>query len=236
MIGLLFSLTVYTQEENQTIKNSEIGVSIGAAVPTGDFADDNANRSRAGLASTGYLLQINYNYKLTESFGFMALLRHQNHKVEPDPIAEAMGQFPQSYFIINTTNWKINSYMIGAFASLPINPNKNFYLDFMLAGGITSSTTPSFSIDISNHAVSGSSYQESAKGKGFGLMGGMQLKYYLNDEIGLSFSTDFLTSSHEYEKITVSGKNNLNQYESKKFDTDQTITSFNLKAGILFLL
>lgn len=231
LLSIFFLLSAQAQEAEK-FKSEELGMSIGAAIPTGDFASE---RSSGGMASTAYLVQLNFNHRFTDLFGITAIARHQSHKVDPDLLKRAVVTKHHTSVMASTTDWKINSYLLGAFVSLPFGPESNFYMNFEALAGLSTSSSPALAITAVSDGYNVSSTQSSGDAKAFTFMAGAGLKYYFSEEMALSFAGDFIASEYKFEDIRVSSKNSSNQYESSQHTVRQEICSFNLHLGILFL-
>lgn len=62
-----FSLFLLMAASTNSFSQGSISIGLGAAFPTGDFADDNPWDSRSGLAGPGLGLSISYLYQIPES-------------------------------------------------------------------------------------------------------------------------------------------------------------------------
>lgn len=234
---ILLSSLSYAQESEKIERScNEFGVSVGLAIPMGDFANKDAGRSSAGLASTGYRIQIKYQHHFTDNFGLNFLVRNQAHEVESALLAAELEEdFPMYDYRINIKSWRINSFLLGMFYSFPLNEEKDLFLDMKLSAGISVTKSPRAQTTIISGSYTETVTQLSATDQAFGFLVGTGIKYYLKEDLGLSLSADLLSTNPDFDEILVSYQNSSGDHDLEDFNTDQSIGTFNIGLGVLFL-
>lgn len=234
---LSFSSSSYSQEtDSKELTSNEFGLSVGSAIPMGYFADKDAGRTSSGLASIGYRIQLDYKHLFSENFGIGFLARNQSHNVDPALLVEELkGDFPMYEYRVSTSSWKITSFFLGMFYSFPLSHEQHIYLDFAFSGGISATTTPRAETTIINDSYQASVTQFSAKSQAFGFLIGTRLRYYLTEDLGLSIGADVLSTNPEFDEIQISSQDATGEAKLQDFNADQSISTLNIAAGVLFL-
>jgi len=73
---LLFLVSsIQAQDINKSTKDGFISISLGLAIPTGDFADDDPGNNDAGFAENGASFTlINFGYLFSKNVGITAMI------------------------------------------------------------------------------------------------------------------------------------------------------------------
>ena len=85
---VLFITVITTSLHAQTElfqKSGFLGITLGTAIPIGDFGDDDLNNEDAGLAENGFnITLLTFGYEFMENFGMAASWFGGGHLIETD--------------------------------------------------------------------------------------------------------------------------------------------------------
>jgi hypothetical protein len=229
MKKLLLSTFVLIIQTNlifsQVSSKGDIAVTIGPALPIGNFAKTDLYNESAGFAKTGEALSLTYTKPVFKKMAFLISLSGQRNPINVTAMANAFStaKFYDNFYLgsgvnnpppqTNYTiypNWKFEkkswlyaALKIGAEGQFPLNDKNNFQLVTNLAIGVLYATAP---------GLKGSSITDTAsaiivqnKTTGFGLIYsfGGGLKYHLNKKIFLTSTLNFTgTNKVTFKDVT----------------------------------
>ncbi len=154
-----------------------LGISIGASIPLGDFADDDENNEDAGFAETGISLQTPFAYKFGETFGLAGNLMFNSN-----PIAEFDGQEDIDAY------WNYFAVLVGPLVSFDLS--EKVALDLKATGGYSSSQ---FSVEAGGFDI------DVDGGNGFAYDIGAALRLNLSEKTALLFAADYFSTQQEFD-------------------------------------
>ena len=186
------------------------GVSVGAALPMGDFAKhDTAGLSRssdttktgrgAGWAKTGFHFDVNATYMFSDNIGGELMIGGNMNSFDNATYMTAYGfKSPETY---TNNNWYIGQYLVGPVFSF----GQQLKVNIRVLVGLVTSNGP---VSTETNGVSGAgafSYTATSNaGSGFGYNFGVGIKYNFNKNLGLLVNVDYLGSSIMYTGYTTS--------------------------------
>lgn len=178
MKKILFTLfcisTLVTSVQAQTEpfqKSGFLGITIGPAIPLGDFADDDLNNEDSGLAESGFnLTLLSFGYELVENFGIAASWFGGGHIIETD---------------FGDGIWGYGALVVGPMVSFELSEQAD--IDFKLMVGPTAGIFDFDTLD------------EQQEGSGFGLDIGTSIRIKLSDKIGLILNMDYFNTNSEFD-------------------------------------
>ena len=211
-----------------------LAVSLGPAIPTGDFASTNMDNRAAGYAKVGANVDITFTYKIDKYFGVVAMLRGQAHKMDAQALAEEMvKQIPADNISVRTEaeSWSVGSLLIGSYGSFPIQ--KDLSIESRLMVGLVSAKAPKTTFNIST-PEEGTAWikQSSATGTTFGYLVGAGLKYNIGTKMCVLANIDYLGATPKYKNVELTSSFG----DSEKGDYYQSLGSFNIGFGIGYRL
>ena len=169
---IFFTSTVNAQEFSS--KDGFISISLGAALPYGDFADDDLNNNDAGLAESGVSINlINFGYLFSKNIGITAMIQGaafplENGNSGNDPI------------------WSYGTFMVGPLFTVR-NPESKAEFDFRIMLGSMSGR-----LDPDNGA-------EAAEGEGGAIALGAGFRYNISDLIAFTSNLDLISGNPEFD-------------------------------------
>lgn len=172
LIIALTTLGVQAQTETSPFqKNGFLGITIGSAIPLGDFADDSFDNEDAGLAENGFnITLLTFGYEFVENFGIAASWFGGGHLIETD---------------FGNGIWAYGALVVGPMATVELSEKVD--LDFKLMVGPTSGI------------LDGDGLDEQETGSGFGVDIGTSLRISASERFGVMFNMDYFNTKSEFD-------------------------------------
>ena len=123
-----------------------LSLSLGPAIPVGEFASKNGFAPSSGLANVGGLADLTYQRPFNHSrFGWMATLRGRFNYVDKNgTIAPFAAQFPGYEWSVNASHWIAASALVGGYYQVPLTPKLSFTANIEL--GVAEAWSPKQSL------------------------------------------------------------------------------------------
>ncbi|MFN9711273.1 MAG: hypothetical protein ACK55K_07700 [Bacteroidota bacterium] len=227
LIVMLFTINAFSQDKGY------VAVSLGAGIPTGDFASKDMNNRSSGFAKAGAIFDISFAYKLDKKFGIIAMLRGQAHKTDAQAMAEEMiKQMPFDNISISTQSesWSIGAILVGGYGSFPIEKQLSFESRLMI--GFLSATAPKATFNLSTPEGTAWVKQSSATGSAFAYQIGAGLKYNAGKRVCMLVNIDYMGATPKFKDVEVTSSIGYDE----KNDYFQSLGSFNLGVGVGYRL
>jgi hypothetical protein len=211
-IVMLAGICAYGQDEQKVQnKNTKIFLSLsgGPSFPVGNFASKDTSNEAAGLAKTGYHINLHLGYQFHENFGIISTFLYSKYKLD-------MSDYER--YGISTDHWQYYGVMIGPMLTYPINEKAKF--DLKIMGGITNVNSPNINTNIS------SVYVKEDWSTSFVMQLGMDLRYNVTKNLYLVSNLDYNYMKPKFEMNTTVGDGNL------PHQLEQKISAVNLNIGI----
>jgi hypothetical protein len=122
------------QSKTSTREKSFLILSGGPSFPLGDYGSSDINNTEAGLAKTGYNVNLQYAYYLTNNFGLTATALYTKHAIDNSLFSSVNA---------SADHWQYFAFVVGAINSAPVSPKAAF--DFSLMTGIARVNSPKVS-------------------------------------------------------------------------------------------
>jgi hypothetical protein len=203
VLVMIISIVANAQMED---RRGYIGVTLGPAIPLGDFGDTNLDNEDAGLAKTGINFNlVHFGYKFSQNFGIAASWFGAAHEVDISGIDEV--EFSANE--IDAGTWSYGGLFAGVLVSIPAG--EKLFFEFKPMVGFVTATSPEIK-------VSGSTYMEDQQGSsiGFDLLG--SVRYNFAEKWCAMFNVDYLTAKPEFDYF------------------EQSISALSFNIGIAFRL
>jgi len=175
---MIISIVANAQMED---RRGYIGVTLGPAIPLGDFGDTNLDNEDAGLAKTGINFNlVHFGYKFSKNFGVAASWFGAAHEVD------------FSANEVDAATWSYGGLFAGVLVSIPAS--EKLFFEFKPMLGYVAATSPEI-----RDKVSGNSYIEEEQGSsiGFDLVG--SVRYNFAEKWCAMFNVDYLTAKPEFD-------------------------------------
>ncbi len=175
---ILFTLLLISSSSNAQearTKDGFISITLGAAFPTGDFADNDLGNNDSGFAENGAAVNlINFGYLFSKNIGITAMLSGSAY-----PLDANFGNDPI---------WGFGTFMVGPLFSFGTEDNKaEFDFKFML--GSSSAT-----LDPDDGS-------EELEGSGGAFSIGSGVRYNLSELIALTSNLDIISAKPEFDNF-----------------------------------
>lgn len=171
---LISILTTSLNAQEISTKDGFISISLGAALPYGDFADNDINNNDAGFAETGVSINlVNFGYLFSKNIGITAMLQGAGF-----PFDNGNGA--------NEPIWSYGTFMVGPLFTVR-NPGSDLEFDFRFMLGSMSAE-----LDPDNGG-------ETFEGEGGALGLGAGLRYNISDLIAFTTNLDLIGGKPEFD-------------------------------------
>lgn len=259
MKKILFSLLVYLSAFNAfSQKNSSLSLSIGPALPTGEFASKDANDLKSGLAQTGGIVDLSYMHTVGHSgFGFTAMLRGRANGISSSAVLEPFEkQYPDYQWSNKKKYYTTAAALVGAYYHFPAT--KRIDLRGKLLMGVAESWLPDYSITGvrdtgANHIPTDLILATSNKRHALSFSGTakIEMAYKLTNKFSFVAGLDFWYQKATFKNLTqvtayahgflIPNYLNLNgasviEVDSHTFNYTQQMNSLNLTLGVSMAL
>lgn len=225
LLLLLSSVSVFAQTSS---KKSSIFIDLGASFPTGDFNAKNVADEKAGLATTGFFIDLGYQYQFSKSIGAIAMFGWKTNGIDKNSLNYSLPTGSGGSMSINAEAWQMANVLAGLTQSISLTKNEKFFLEFRELAGVQFSSSPEINFNYSIPGIgSGSNKQEKSNASSFIFLLGTGFKYMLSDKIGLKLSADYMSSNPKFMVITYPADAPV------EHQSEQKISSLNIGAGLV---
>ncbi|GAB2828485.1 outer membrane beta-barrel protein [Ferruginibacter profundus] len=137
-IALLVSGALQAQETAaKTEKKSFLVLHGGAALPVGDFSSNNTGNDKAGFATTGYTINLNYGYHFEKTAGITASVFYNHYNTHNFSMSFVEGT---GTIALDMDHWKFYGITAGPMLSIEVSPA--VCADLKVMGGIANANSP----------------------------------------------------------------------------------------------
>ncbi len=194
----------YTAPETGTpIEGSKkfvLGISLGAAIPSGSFASTNVKNSfwdfnstdsthLQGFAKTGFHFNITATYQFTDDFGLTLLLGNSSNPFDINAFSSAIG-YPAGS---QSSNFTTAEYLLGPCFSLPISNKFKFRVS--LLAGIVTNNYPTIDVALNDTTT----YEVTFNGAtNFAYSIGAGIIYNVTDNIAVQLNLNYTGTTITY--------------------------------------
>lgn len=208
-------------------KGYELSLSIGNAIPLGDFASKNEDKEGAGFANSGSVGDFRFSKKFEKNWGLIAMGRFQFNSVDVEAIQEAIlkdGSSGLTRIETSSTAWINNGFMFGGFYEHQFG---KLYIEGRTLLGFVTSTLPEQEVTATFGQDRFYINSESKKATSFSTNLGASLKYDIGKNFITKLNFDIFSTNPEF--VGVETTTNLGTSEKNTFD--QSISTFNISVG-----
>jgi hypothetical protein len=231
---ILLQLNGFSQQnavENTTNekKNIYLDASSGAAIPLGNYANDDPKDKTTGYAKTGFFIQANVDWVGKNYFGLALQLTYQNNALKDT--AKTVISYGSS-IPMGSGSWS-NIYIMGG--PVFLKQIKKIAIDAKLVGGFIISTSPVF--ETTNPETK---LNEGGTGTGFALGVNVGLGYALSQKFALKLTFGYLSGfpkvDRQYNAYVIGIDNSGHFIYSSPMDIEikKTVSTFNTGLGIIY--
>lgn len=138
---LVFDVFAIGQTTNENPENDFFSFTAGPSFPIGEFASKNANNFQAGLAKTGYVIELKYAHQFDELFAVTSSAAYARYGIDKSKINDGATSIKP---------WEYYSLLIGPM--ITGNISKKIVLDMGALTGIAYINAPK--VNVNNEVVS----------------------------------------------------------------------------------
>ena len=245
---IFFLLTIfncYPQSKNK----GYIALSIGPALPVGNFGSKDLNSNWSGFANIGEFANFSFSHLIVKHVGFSVIWHGQRNPLNTKSLAGEFSKHPiyQLQFVASdgTTppppsppsykyykNWKFDkgswlcgSLLIGGYSSFPVKKLTNLSFISKALIGVVFAKSPKLNGTSTSDTSSARAEQTSSSGSGFSYLISGGIKYDLK-KICFLVNLDYLATNkirfHDIKSTltTVEDPNGLPSYQQSSVTTD----------------
>ena len=232
---LLCSIFTYSQD----LKNGFVSLNAGPSLPSGDFKADDVTEISSSFAKTGFLLDLNIGFNLSEKIGLMAKFRHYNFAVNDSKMEQNFMKYgPFHRIFINSDPWEVSGGYSGVFVMLPVGPEgKTGIFDFKVLAGISRTVKPRTNIDLHGKYGTEKSIIFSRKATSAAFIFGGGFKYFLSKSVAFNINADYFYTSAEFEKgeqLSISDDRSAFIFDLLEYEQNVEILSFSFGVSCMF--
>ncbi len=225
------SYSQVTQKKSLTDRKGFIGLSVGPSFATGKFGSSDLQDSLAGFATTGAIFEINFGYRLGKNLGIAVALRGQSNPFDKAAVTNSL-LFTGLSIDMEADNWGLGGLLGGLYLSVPTSASLKSSFDARVLIGAVSASSPRIKFTITDLGITAWSEQNSVNASAFGLLIGGGFRFNVSENVSILTNADFFTAKPEFKDIRVVSSDGDVSY----FDLSQSMTTFNLSAGIALRL
>ncbi len=207
---VFFTAAAFGQYES---RKGYAGFSIGASVPSGDFASISEKLEGAGYAKKGVALNLNFAYRIASNFGVTALLMIQSNKYDEDAFLKSLNTVSQSntnqvkYTSVDADSWGLSGFLVGGFISAPLDNRGKLILEPRALFGLLTAVSPRIRGTYRGSFSTGWIEQQLGAGIAFGFSLGGGFRFNASDRIALILNADYLKTSPKFFDVAINQSN-----------------------------
>lgn len=174
IIFVIVSFSMVSKAQHISTKDGFISISLGAAIPTGDFGDDDNANVDAGFAQGGAAVNlINFGYLFSKNIGITAMLSGAAFPMDDASLG-------------NNPLWSYGTFLVGPLFTIRNNERPTEF-DFRFMFG---SMNAQLDLDDGSNPF---------EGDGGAVAIGAGMRYNLSDLIGISGNLDIISGTAEFD-------------------------------------
>lgn len=224
-LGFVFAFGAATAQEKGT---KVLGIKIGGAMPTGEFAEYDG-----GNAESGINLEIKSEYFIQDNFAITLIGRSQANSIDAQALADDLGRSTGANVEVSSESWAIGQLLVGVHGLIPIGNANVVFVSGRIAAGLITATSPDIKGRIYDSQSSMNFTIDESTGSGFGYLIGSGFTFNVSSLINLNLAVDYTGGSVDFDNVrssTTSSDGTNVSYE----DTDQSFSTTNISLGIDF--
>lgn len=225
----LFAVSIFGQDQHEPPKEKKgyIGISIGAAIPVGEFGSTDIGSEEAGFAKTGFTLQlVNFGYRFSKHIGIAAMWSGAGFNMDEVALRNNAGLGNVN---LDTDPFSFGTLMGGFLVSLP-STVVDVDFRFMIGPGYGMAPEIRFSgYDTYNNYVV--AVQESSSAYALAFDMGVGVRFNVSRLININLLMDYMTCKQKFSADMYSNGVYLGSN-----DWDQPMNHITITGGIGFRL
>jgi len=209
LISILLITYCSTTFAQSNAHKSSIFIGLGPSVTIGDFGNKESRDQNAGLAATGFYIDLGYQNQFSKIVGALVMLKGKSHTIANQYLRYYIPDNSGGSLGLKSNNWKMGSVLAGLTQKFALSKNEVFSIEFREAAGVQFTSSPEIELlgslsELAPEFVK----QESQLVSSFAYLVGLGFKYQLNRSLGLKAYGDFNSSNAKFKEYTVKNGNN----------------------------
>lgn len=204
---------------------------LGASSPFGDYAGNNPDQSKDGLAKTGLFYSLEYTYWVSDLAGISLLSSNSVNPIDVDALGKSLDQSfaSGSSYTIDSEGWGLNIFGIGP--SLKTDLSEGIRIKSHAIFGLAFGRSPSLDItisDVNQQAIKQTMPADNNTSFGYQIGGG--LEFSVSNSIDIGINADYIGANIEFTSTTTTTGNGRTLILENK--GSQSMTAFLVGIGI----
>lgn len=185
LVSICFCLFCMLGFSQTLVKKSSIYIQFGPSFPIGDFGKDDRNNYESGYAETGFLGDVNYTFKLTKNFGFLADVRGRMYR-------QSLNDDSDNSLKYKYGKWKFLGATAGFLQCVVLSKNDKLNLEFRETAGLQFNQSPEINVVVGGVFGSPQTYKTpSYSATSFSYVLGLGFNYRVTDKLKLRLFADY---------------------------------------------
>lgn len=172
-----------------------VGLSFGGSTPINEFGSSNPTSLSSGLAKTGVAIDFLGQYQFKKNYGFAATFRNQYNPLDDNKLlsnAKQILKFEPEQKSIQTTNWIVNSVLVGGYYTFFSNQKINLDVRAQLGGSYI--IAPKIAVQYSDKGTNGAFEFRNSNATTFSYSIGTGVRYPFLKKYCLLLNVDYFNS------------------------------------------
>lgn len=232
---LLFALVVVSSGFTQQDSNFELEISVGPAIPLGDFGDKDEDNDDAGFAKTGSELAVFGNWTLQSPFGIAVGWVVDGNYPDVDKLVDEFSS------IDPTLNWEAESqaFLTNALLVGPsfTQTSGNTYLGLTLGAGVAFVRFPEITVTASDGSGNEAEVvQERALAASLAARASAKVGFWVDSSTAITLGVSYMYTNPTADDVELSLSENGTVVSTDSSDIEQEIQILTIPIGVVISL
>jgi hypothetical protein len=197
----------------------QVGISMGPTIPQAEFKKTLANSNNSGYAISGFSLNVDADYYLSDFLAVTARFNYANAGINKNALIENLDARMANYLIEDKTRydigaWNWNTLGVGFKANIPLVRNR-FSAVAGFFPGLSIPYVPGMDMKINDEDNNMEYVSQSIKEThiSFAWMTDLSFHFQINSQMQLLLRSSYYQSNIEFNHISYTRKKNLNEID-----------------------
>ncbi len=201
-------LVIFSLFAGAQTSNGFMGIMMGVAIPSGDFASTDSLNTQAGYATTSFNLTMDGAYYINDYVGFGGAVSFSNNSLNTGDLKKSLEWYVDKYYpnaelpedisliSYDLGVWNHVNLMVGPFFSIPVN---QFHFDFRALGGLAFVFSPDSEMYFMTKDDEFRTYRENQNPVSLGYMVGGGIRYTSHRNATIRLMCDYSSTKTTIE-------------------------------------
>ncbi len=210
------------------------GISMGTGLAVGDFGSKNILQETSGFANDGFVLNLNFAYRIASNFGLTGMVLIQANSFDDKAFLEEIKKNSFSagvhvnYISVEADSWSLSGFMAGGFASLPLEREGIIILEPRAMLCLLTAISPGIKISARDGFSTVYVDQQNGAGIGLGYSLGGGVRFNMSDKTALLLNADYVQTMPKFYDVEYRYSNGSIEY----YSFEQKIQTVNIVIGL----